>query len=49
MRRPILIALLSLGMIAGYGSGIAHIVHHHACAGWHHAESSEGRGPCGHE
>jgi len=46
MRRRIVIALLALGTIAGYGSGIAHAVHmhrarwaHHGdsghCAGWH--------------
>ncbi len=38
MRRKIVIALLALGTVVGYGSGIAHAVrHHHAqCAGWHH-------------
>jgi hypothetical protein len=42
MRHRIVIALLTLGVIGGYGSGIAHLVHHHhmqtACAGWHGAE-----------
>jgi hypothetical protein len=36
MRRRIVIALLALGTVAGYGSGIAHVVHHghcHAAAG----------------
>jgi hypothetical protein len=38
MRRKIVIALLALGTVVGYGSGIAHAIgHHHAhCAGWHH-------------
>lgn len=41
MRRRIVIALLALGTVAGYGSGIAHAVHAHRmhagqCAGWHH-------------
>jgi hypothetical protein len=42
MRRRILIALLALGTFAGYGSGIAHAIHHHthhageSCPGWHH-------------
>jgi hypothetical protein len=38
MRRKIVIALLAFGTIAGYGSGIAHAVHHHHshCAGWSH-------------
>jgi hypothetical protein len=37
MKRRIVIALLSLGVVVGYGSGIAHAIHHHAaCAGWHH-------------
>jgi hypothetical protein len=37
MRRKITIALLALGTFVGYGSGIAHAVHHHhaECAGWH--------------
>jgi len=36
MRRRIVIVLLALGTVVGYGSGIAHAVHaHHArCAGW---------------
>jgi hypothetical protein len=34
MRRPIVIALLALGTIAGYGSGLAHM-----CA-WHHSHCS---------
>jgi hypothetical protein len=32
MRRTIVIALLALGTAVGYGSGIAHMVHHHAHA-----------------
>jgi hypothetical protein len=38
MRRRIVIALLALGTVAGYGSGIAHLAHgHHGpCSGWHH-------------
>jgi hypothetical protein len=41
MRRRIVIALLALGTVAGYGSGIAHAVHAHRmhagqCSGWHH-------------
>ncbi len=37
MKRKIVIALLSLGVVVGYGSGIARAIHHHgaACAGWH--------------
>jgi hypothetical protein len=43
MRRRIVIALLALGTVAGYGSAIAHAAHHrHAscgsCDGWHHGE-----------
>ncbi len=39
-RRIIAIALLSLGVVGGYGSGIWHLSHHHrchgqACAHWH--------------
>jgi hypothetical protein len=30
MRRKIVIALLAFGTFAGYGSGIAHLVHGHA-------------------
>jgi hypothetical protein len=48
MRRRIVIALLALGTVAGYGSAIAHAAHHHhaSCGsrdadGWHHGE-----GPC---
>jgi hypothetical protein len=29
MRRTIVIALLSLGVVVGYGSGIVHMVAHH--------------------
>jgi hypothetical protein len=41
MRRRIVIALLALGTVVGYGSGIAHAVRwHHAhageCSHWHH-------------
>jgi hypothetical protein len=38
MRRRIVIALLALGTVVGYGSGIAQLAHgHHGhCAGWHH-------------
>jgi len=36
MKRRIVIALLALGVVGGYGSGIAHVMHHHhACAGMH--------------
>ncbi|MGD0525009.1 MAG: hypothetical protein ABSE49_07690 [Polyangiaceae bacterium] len=37
MRRKITIALLALGTVVGYGSTLAHAVHHHRhadCAGW---------------
>jgi hypothetical protein len=38
MRRKITIAVLALGTFVGYGSAIAHAVHHHhhaaPCAGW---------------
>ncbi len=39
MKRRIVIALLALGVVGGYGSGIASAVHHHhpACAGWQHS------------
>jgi hypothetical protein len=39
MKRRIVIALLALGVVGGYGSGIAHAVHHHhaVCAGWQHS------------
>jgi hypothetical protein len=46
MRRRLLIVLFSIGTVAGFGSGIAHVVHHarHHCGGWHHGEeSSEAR------
>jgi hypothetical protein len=42
MRRRIVIALLALGTVAGYGSGIAHMAYGHGrhggecCSGWHH-------------
>jgi hypothetical protein len=43
MRRRIVIGLLALGTVVGYGSGIAHAVHMHRahangeqCSGWHH-------------
>jgi hypothetical protein len=41
MRRNIAIALLALGTVLGYGSGIAHVAchHHHACSGWHGQDS----------
>ncbi len=44
-RRNIAIALLALGTVLGYGSGIAHVAHmachhHDACGGWHGHESS---------
>jgi hypothetical protein len=43
MRRRIAIALLALGTVLGYGSGIARLVYGHshcaeACRGQHHAE-----------
>jgi hypothetical protein len=37
MRRPLLIALLAFGAVAGYASGFAHL--HHWCA-WHHPEGA---------
>jgi hypothetical protein len=41
MRRRITIAVLALGAIVGYGSGIAHILHaHHAgCSDYHHGRA----------
>jgi hypothetical protein len=41
MRRNIAIALLALGTVLGYGSGIAHLAchRHDACRGWHGHES----------
>jgi hypothetical protein len=44
MRKRILIALLALGTIGGFGSGIASLVHHarhHACdhTSWHERSS----------
>lgn len=44
MKRRIVIALLALGVVGGYGTGIAHVVHHHhaACAGWHEHEHEHG-------
>ncbi len=38
MKRKIVMALLALGVVGGYGSGLAHALHHHhaACAGWQH-------------
>lgn len=44
MRRRITIALLAFGTFAGYGSGIAHIVHN-ARHGQHSCEHSAGPGP----
>jgi len=44
MRRRILIVLLSIGTVAGFGSGIAHVVHaRHAyrCGGWNEAPASQ--------
>jgi hypothetical protein len=41
MRRPILIALLSFGVLAGYGSGVAHVLHHHHACGWHHDDRGD--------
>jgi hypothetical protein len=46
MRRRIAIALLALGAVLGYGSGIARLVHGHhhcadACRGDHHAETEK--------
>ena len=39
MQRTFLIVLFSVGTVAGFGSGIASMVHHarmhHACSGWH--------------
>jgi|HubBroStandDraft_5_1064220.scaffolds.fasta_scaffold1549007_2 hypothetical protein len=41
MRRKIVIVLLALGTVAGYGTGIAHAMHAHGtqCAGWHNANN----------
>jgi hypothetical protein len=49
MRRRIVIALLALGTVAGYGSAIAHAAHHrHAsCAGWHHGDAPDAPSPHG--
>lgn len=45
MRRRIVIALLALGVVGGYGSGIAHVVHHHhmqgPCNGWHDRDARD--------
>ncbi len=46
MRRRIVIALLALGTVVGYGSGIASAVHQHRmhageCSHWQHHESNE--------
>jgi hypothetical protein len=47
MRRSIVITLLALGTMAGYGSGVAHLVHrHHAhCAASHADGSPREEGP----
>jgi hypothetical protein len=49
MRRRLLIVLFSIGTVAGFGSGIAHLVHHarhHGCSGWHHGgDTGETRSP----
>jgi hypothetical protein len=49
MRRKITIALLALGTVVGYGSGIAHAVHRHhhhaACAGWSSHADPPGESP----
>jgi len=38
MRRKMVIALLALGTLVGYGSGLAHVAHaRHACCP-HHGE-----------
>jgi hypothetical protein len=39
MKRKIVIALLALGVVGGYGSSVAHALHHQhaACAGWSHS------------
>jgi hypothetical protein len=41
MRRRLVIALLTFGVLAGYGSGFAHLMRH-GHAGWdcHHGDSS---------
>jgi hypothetical protein len=31
------VLLLSLGVVFGYGSALAHFVWHHQHGGWHHA------------
>jgi hypothetical protein len=38
MRRSLLIVALAFGTLAGYGSGIARVLHHHhsACSAHHH-------------
>jgi hypothetical protein len=48
MKRRIVMALLALGVVGGYGAGIASAVHHHhacghACAGGH--EHGDQRAP----
>jgi hypothetical protein len=47
MRRRIVIALLALGTVVGYGSGVAHAIHHrHAsCAGAASGNASPGWHP----
>jgi hypothetical protein len=42
MRRHLLIVALAFGTLAGYGSGIAHLVHHHhhcGCPAGHQGEA----------
>jgi hypothetical protein len=43
MRRRLVIGLLTFGVLAGYGSGFAHLMRHGEHAGWdcHHAASSD--------
>ena len=55
MKRRILIALLALGVVAGYGSSFAQALHcrHAACSGWHHGydegpDRGSQREPCPH-
>jgi hypothetical protein len=38
MRRKMIIGLLALGTLAGYGSGLAHIAHAHRTCCAHHGE-----------
>jgi len=45
MRRKILMALLALGVVGGYGSGLASCAYH--AHRWHGARGAMMHGPCG--